>query len=60
MFSWSGHVSWLNTLNMTEEKEDYLDRPATYLNDLGKRIEKEGLKQPGHTFTKETTEWQFY
>ena len=22
------------------------DRPATYLNDLGKRIEKEGLKQP--------------
>ena len=23
------------------------DRPATYLNDLGKRIEKEGLKQPG-------------
>ena len=36
------------------------DRPATYRNDLGKRIEKEGLKQPGHTFTKKTTEWQFY
>ena len=36
------------------------DRPATYLNDLGKCIEKEGLKQPWHTFTKETTEWQFY
>ena len=36
------------------------DRPATYRNDLGKRIEKEGLKQLGHTFTKKTTEWQFY
>ena len=24
MFGWSDHVPWLNTLNMTEEKEDYL------------------------------------
>ena len=46
------------------------DRSATYLNDLGKRIEKEGLKQPiilavskiteRAYVTKETTEWQFY
>ena len=43
------------------------DRPATYLPDLGKRIEKEGMKQPKilavskmtkrHIFTKETIKW---
>ena len=47
-------------LEHVRRKRRLPDRPATYLNDLRKRIEKEGLEQPGHTFTKETTEWQFY
>ena len=33
-------------LKHDQRKRRLPDRPATYLADLGKRIEKEGLKQP--------------